>query len=395
MSSRIGLFVFVLGLVATPATSQSIPAKGTDATFDVATWNIRQFGNSVQQFNNAKAVIEQADIDLWAVQEITDPNEFNRLVSALGDGYAGRLANSGSLRIGYIYKTDVITTIRSVQHILVGLRASNNLTLFASRPPLQMEAEVTVADTSLTITFIVLHMKCCGDPNSHIRRKEASERLKIRIDFTALDTEPVIVLGDFNDELEDSITSGRDTPFRNFLDDPDDFTFLTLPLDQQNIGTFCFTDSCNSGSTIDHILVSNELVPFYEAGSIDRFHELTQEITRYRDTTSDHLPVFASFRFDKGTATEEETVSPALAVDPVYPNPFQHQATLTYRLPNASTVRVEVFDVLGRHVETLANTFQLAGEHHVRFDASDHAPGLYFVRLVTNESVTTQRVIHR
>ena len=144
MTCRYGfLFLMSLLLLTTlPALAQTIPAKGTEATLDVATWNIEWFGddgenrgpsNDAGQIANVKAVIEQAEIDLWGVQEIADPEDFEALLDALGDGYDGVLATqSGTLRIGFIYKTDVFSNI-VFQHILT--TASFD---FAGRLPLQM-----------------------------------------------------------------------------------------------------------------------------------------------------------------------------------------------------------------------------------------------------------------
>ncbi|MFQ5570459.1 MAG: endonuclease/exonuclease/phosphatase family protein [Rhodothermales bacterium] len=395
MLHRFGLPLLLLW-IALPASAQQVPVKGTDATLDVATWNIKQFGSassSAQQIDNVRDVIEQAGIDLWAIQEITDPDDFDRLLADLGDGYNGVLAASGSLRIGYIYKTDVIR-VRAAQHILENLRASNGATLFAGRPPLQIEVDVLLPDTTVVMTFITLHMKCCGDSSSYTRRLEASQRLKNRIDFTLLDREPVVVLGDFNDELGQSISGGRTSPYQNFLADSTDYAFLTLPLDQQNIGTFCNNALCTSGSTLDHILITDELFTAYEAGSADRFDELVSSISNYRSSTSDHLPVFARFRFGTRTDVEAEAVPAAVAVRPAYPNPFRRSSTLAYTLSRPVAVRVEVFDLLGRRVATLVDGFQATGEHRATFDAGDLPPGLYLMRFRAGDVVHVQRVVH-
>ena len=129
------------------AEAQTIRAVGTDATLDVATWNIEWFGSptngpsDARQLANVRAVIDQADIDLWGVQEISDPDDFNALLDGLGDGYTGVLATeSGTQRIGFLYKTEVFSNV-VVRHIL-----STFSEAFAGRPPLQLEADVTLGD---------------------------------------------------------------------------------------------------------------------------------------------------------------------------------------------------------------------------------------------------------
>ena len=376
-----------------PVVGQTVPSKGTAATLDVATWNIEWFGasngpsNDVQQRANVRAVIEQADIDLWAVQEIADPADFNVLLSELGTGFEGVLATESSQqRIGFIYKTDVI------QNVVTGHILTQFDHAFATRPPLQLEADVILPDTTVRMTFITVHMKAFDDLDSYNRRVDASNRLKNHIDFLRPNA-PMVVLGDMNDELGRSIAAGRVSPYQNFLDDSANYAFLTLPLDEQNIDTFCNNSSCSSGSTLDHILITDELFAAYEASSSARFDALLDSITGYTSSTSDHLPVFARFDFATGTTVETSDIPSALMVEPAYPNPFHATTTLTYTLSRPSPVEVAVFDLLGRRVATLAEGIRPAGQHRAVWEAATLPPGLYLLRLTTAEAIHTQGVV--
>ncbi len=63
-----------------------------------------------------------------------------------------------------------------------------------------------------------------------------------------------------------------------------------------------------------------------------------------------------------------------------YPNPFNPTTVVSYQLPAASTVKIVVFDMLGREVTTLVNEQKRAGTHSVTF--SENLPsGTYFYRL--------------
>jgi len=383
--------LLVCWLVA-PVVGQTVPAKGTAATLDIATWNIEWFGasngpsNDALQRDNVRAVIEQANIDLWAVQEIADPNDFNVLLSELGTGFDGVLATESSQqRIGFIYKTDAIQNVVT-GHILTQFGFD-----FATRPPLQLEADVVLPDTTVRVTFITVHMKAFGDLDSYNRRVDASNRLKNNIDFLR-PNDPIVVLGDMNDELLRSIAGGRTSPYQNFVDDTAAYAFLTLPLDQQNIDTFCGNSSCSTGSTLDHILITDELFSAYEASSSARFEELLTSITGYTASTSDHLPVFARFDFATGTAVEASEI-PSAMVAPAYPNPFHARTTLTYTLSRPGPVEVAVFDLLGRRVATLAEGKRPPGRHRIVWEADTLPPGMYLLRLSTAEAIHTQPVV--
>jgi choice-of-anchor B domain-containing protein len=77
-----------------------------------------------------------------------------------------------------------------------------------------------------------------------------------------------------------------------------------------------------------------------------------------------------------------------------YPNPFNPTTTLTYQLPQASEVRLEVFDMMGRKIATLVNAKESAGAHAVTFAASQFSltSGVYFYRLSAGGRVETKRM---
>ena len=76
-----------------------------------------------------------------------------------------------------------------------------------------------------------------------------------------------------------------------------------------------------------------------------------------------------------------------------YPNPFNPSTTLSFSLPKAGNVKLEVFDVTGRLVTTLADERFEAGEHTLRFDGSALPSGVYFARVHTGDVSQTQKLL--
>ena len=70
------------------------------------------------------------------------------------------------------------------------------------------------------------------------------------------------------------------------------------------------------------------------------------------------------------------------SLDQNYPNPFNPVTTIEYQLPVDSWVRLKVYDLLGREVETLIDEQQEAGYKTAQFNAGRVASGVYFYRLV-------------
>jgi len=76
-----------------------------------------------------------------------------------------------------------------------------------------------------------------------------------------------------------------------------------------------------------------------------------------------------------------------------YPNPFNARTFISYTLPTAGKVTLEVFDVTGRKVATLMNGFQNPGRNRVPFDGTKLATGVYFYRLNVNGVSESRKMI--
>ncbi len=70
------------------------------------------------------------------------------------------------------------------------------------------------------------------------------------------------------------------------------------------------------------------------------------------------------------------------ALLPNYPNPFNPQTTLSFRLERPARLYLTIHDLLGRQVATVANGFYPSGTHEVLWHAVDLPSGLYAMRLV-------------
>ena len=78
------------------------------------------------------------------------------------------------------------------------------------------------------------------------------------------------------------------------------------------------------------------------------------------------------------------------ALDQNYPNPFNPVTTIGYRIAEGGTVRLRVFDLLGREVATLVDETRGRGAYTAQFDASRLPSGRYFYRLEAEGQVQTK-----
>ena len=77
-----------------------------------------------------------------------------------------------------------------------------------------------------------------------------------------------------------------------------------------------------------------------------------------------------------------------------YPNPFNPRTIVSYELSVASSVKLVVYDALGREVTVLVNGMVDAGVHKVTFNGSGLASGAYYCRLITDQTVQTRRMLY-
>lgn len=89
----------------------------------------------------------------------------------------------------------------------------------------------------------------------------------------------------------------------------------------------------------------------------------------------------------------DPTLPEAVALDQNFPNPFNPSTSVAFVLPEASDVKLMVFNVLGQEVATLAEGRYPAGRHLVQWDAQGKASGTYFYRLQSGNKVQTRSMV--
>ena len=98
-----------------------------------------------------------------------------------------------------------------------------------------------------------------------------------------------------------------------------------------------------------------------------------------------------------GLESEKPGRVPEMITLSTYPNPFNNQIRFDYNLPEAAQFKLGIFDVLGREITTLADQWQAAGGHSLKWSAADQASGMYYYRIQYNgtslSDILTGRII--
>jgi len=76
-----------------------------------------------------------------------------------------------------------------------------------------------------------------------------------------------------------------------------------------------------------------------------------------------------------------------------YPNPFNPSTNIRYQITNNKFVKITVYDLLGKEIETLVNEKQSPGTYEVTFDGSNYPSGVYFYKLSSGDFSETKKMV--
>lgn len=296
-------------------------------TFDAGAYNLSFFGsnptnNPTQenidiQINNIAAVLNNLTLDVVGFEEMSNDEALDSLIVKLSNhkavtsprwsySFDGPDPAFPAQKIGFIYDSLTMKLVSSrpmfeklyddarttTPSLIPSYPTGNPSGFWASgRLPFLATFDVTMGSETKRIHMIDIHGKSASDKASFDRRKYDMQVLKDTLD-AYFANENVILVGDYNDRAYTSIFTGSSvSPFQSLVDDPI-YTVLTLPLDVAGQTSFI-----GGSGLIDHIIITNDLHPFYIPNSTEISDPRTY-ISGYNATTaSDHLPLFARFDF--------------------------------------------------------------------------------------------------
>ncbi|MAZ60867.1 MAG: hypothetical protein CMG50_01655 [Candidatus Marinimicrobia bacterium] len=256
--------------------------KGDNNTLDLVTWNIENFPKNNLTNMYVKQIIDSLDVDIIALQEIVDMQNFNNILDSLGNDWVGFRSggiDSDYQELSYIINTQNIEIVSNPYTIL-----NDNSYYFAYREPYVLE----ISYQNNNFILINIHYKCCS--GSEDRRLQASLLLHSYIN-TFFNDSKVIVLGDFNDLLIDN-----NNVFSPFLSDMNNFYFTDFTIANSSNTFWSFP---SWPSHLDHILITNELFNYVvDTQTVLVDWSLNGGLSAYDAYISDHRPVMLKILLD-------------------------------------------------------------------------------------------------
>ena len=256
---------------------------GSSSTLDIITWNIENFPKSPETVDYVSDLINEINVDIIALQEISNQPQFEELIQNIGSDWVGyRCFGTDYGELSFLINTMNLDIIQEPYTIL-----DTYDYYFAYRPPYV----VKISYNNEEFILINVHYKCCGDGildnnywDEEYRRLQASYYLKDYIDNNFSD-DNVIVLGDFNDDIAESTNN----VFVDFISDHENYSFADMHIAEGPSSDWSFP---GWPSHLDHILITNEIeLDSFIIQTIKLDDYLIGGWGTYDQHVSDHRPI--------------------------------------------------------------------------------------------------------
>jgi len=323
-------------LVSISDTTGVVYVKGNSidpaTTLNVINWNLNWFGtpdltlgptDKALQKKNVGIVLPSLHADLYALQEVCDEQALDSIVATM-PGYAVVVGQYGSYsnpfvpggadtlvavqKLAFVYNTAKISAIRTDSLLTLGVNnpldpATRYFNDWASgRFPYMFTANVTLSNgrggtNTRTIRFINIHAKANTAPvlTAYDRRQHGANALDSLLK-AQYPNDNVVILGDFNDDLNETITAGVNPPITSWnaftITDSALYSFPTKPLSPSGQHS-----DVNFKSVIDNVILSDSMSKYYLPASATVRSDVATLVPNYGNATTDHYPVYTQYSF--------------------------------------------------------------------------------------------------
>lgn len=326
--------------------------------FKITNWNTEWLGCTTfgptdenLQINNVVSAMLSINSDIYCIQEISNTAaspSIATIVSLLGSQWEGKIIPSTTdecdQRQAIIYKKARVQFVSSAQ-LSSGNASQGNSYYYnwsSGRYPAVYNVNLVAGTTVVPMTIVNIHAKAeDGNAMSYTRRLGAAEALKTILDGINYNTKNLMIIGDFNDYMVGTSSTAcacSVSPYKNFVDDQPNYKGITSNM----------TDVHWSHPLIENIVISNEMFANYITNSVEQEVSVSQNISNYFNTTSNHLPVTAAFQFSSlGNQEYQYSQNNSLKI---YPNPVKNQLTIDTTGLQTNNEDSQIYDLSGRQL---------------------------------------------
>lgn len=361
-------------------------------TLKVVNWNMEYFGDNASQLpeemDKSRTIMNNLSADIYALVEVVNVDSLYSLTKSLNDNFDFVVSSYGSFatspsdpdyesaqKLAFVYRTSKVKNVTA--RALLDNSVGNAYYNWASgRYPFYVTADVKYNSNQWQeLKFVILHAKANADNKSCLRRYEGGLELKDSLDKN-MPNDKIIILGDFNDDFDNSICGGPSN-YEYFVKDSTGnnyYIFPTLPLSRQGLASIY-----GYPSFLDHVILSNEMSNDYIPGSALMLKdEVESWVTDYTRYVSDHYPVETFYTLT--TPTSANNISSNHVA--IYPNPANDYFIIKTTISSGFNEYI-LYGVDGKILKhgNIDNNI-------IQIDTQNIMEGFYFIKLLGSESTT-------
>ena len=135
-------------------------------------------------------------------------------------------------------------------------------------------------------------------------------------------------------------------------------------------------------------IVENNIQYQYYNSYLNKYYDLESELGFENDMIiGDGIN---PYRF---VATTEQFLITEISVNAAYPNPFNPSTKIDYSINQSTNIKISIFDIMGRLVDVIDDSYKLQGDYSLLWDASNKSSGIYYISIQSDNELKTQKVV--
>ena len=141
----------------------------------------------------------------------------------------------------------------------------------------------------------------------------------------------------------------------------------------------------NAESFVDSLTAALDWLAVYELAS-------GSEVNAAGESVAQRMSKLTALMKDHDARRRLQDQPGEFALAEIYPNPFNSFARIAFAVPEAGMVRLAIYDLNGRLIQTLLDGERYAGAHTAVWDASAQPSGVYLARLEAANRTTSRKL---
>ena len=105
------------------------------------------------------------------------------------------------------------------------------------------------------------------------------------------------------------------------------------------------------------------------------------------------IPEWSSNEIYTLGSLQANEIPSSVMLNPAFPNPFNPQTTISFSIPSDNSIKLGVYDSMGRIVADIASGLYQAGYYEFEWDAAEFSSGIYFVKMEIDGSIHMQKIM--